>query len=217
MISSRCSSQNRSHDSTVSRARSVASFGVAGLDHLVGGGLVDRLLVHAAQVDDPLAELGVRGERRDGVVEELCGRPRRCPRRWAPRCRVASRAAASCWSGSSEADDRAGDLLEGAPAGQLLELLALVLPESAVEASEAGGDGGDGVGVAGAEGELAQELLERDGRLAVEGHGVDELALGDPDRVDDHEPVLGLGVRGDGLAGRVGSITRTPRPFICSK
>ena len=44
--------------------------GVAGLDHLVSGGFVDRLLVHPAHVDDPLAQVRVCRQRRDGVVEE---------------------------------------------------------------------------------------------------------------------------------------------------
>ena len=37
-----------------------------------------------------------------------------------------------------------------------------------------------------------------------------------PTAVDDDEVVFGLGVGGDGLQV-VGLITRTPRPFICSK
>ena len=141
---------------------------VAGLDHLVGGGLVDRLLVHAAQVDDPLAQLGVRRERRDGLVEQRAGgggdvvdgRARRLP--------VASRAAASCWSGSSAATIPPAISFSVVPPASCSSSARSSVAEPAVEAGEAGGDRRDRVRVADAERHLLEQLLERHGRLAVE-------------------------------------------------
>jgi hypothetical protein len=47
--------------------------GVDGLDDLVGGGVVDDLLVHLAHVDDPLPKLGIGRQRCDGLIEGAAG------------------------------------------------------------------------------------------------------------------------------------------------
>ena len=91
----------------------------------------------------------------------------------------------------------AGDLLQALP-GELLELVAVGLRQPPVEPGEPAGDRREHLRVAGAEGDALEELLERDGRLAVERHGVDQVGLGDADGVDDHEPVLRRRVGGDG-------------------
>ena len=48
-------------------------------------------------------------------------------------------------------------------------------------------------------GEIRPTVGERNRRLAVERNGVDEIALGGPNRIDDYEPFLRLGIGSDGL------------------
>ena len=177
---------------------------VAGLEQLVGGGLVDRLLVQAAHLHDPPAQVGAGRERRGRLGEEGLGGGGD-----AVDVRLA---AGGGLPGGGElpvgvegGDEVARDLLEAPAAGELRELLALGRPELAVEPGQACGDrrADVGVGVVGGEGDALEERLERHGRLAVERHRVDEVALGDADRVDDHEPVLRPRVGGDGLEVRV--------------
>ena len=106
---------------------------VAGLDHLVGGGLVDRLLVHPAQVDDPLAQLRVRRERSDGVVEQGAGGGGDVvDGRLVGSGRLAR--AGELLVGVERGDDPARDLLQRRAARELLELGAFVLAEPPVEA-----------------------------------------------------------------------------------
>ena len=95
---------------------------------------------------------------------------------------------------------------------------ALVLREAAVEAGEPRGDRGDRVGVAGAERDLVEQLLERDGRLAVERRRCRRARVSvTPTASTITNRSFACGVGGDRLEGRSSSMTRTPRPFICSK
>ena len=96
--------------------------------------------MQAAHLDDPLAQVGVGGERRGRLVEQGLGGGGDARRRRARPLPVASRAASSCRSGSSAATSRARDLLEALPPASCLELVALVVAEPAVEPREAGGD-----------------------------------------------------------------------------
>ena len=160
---------------------------VAGLEHLVGGGLVDRLLVQAAQLDDPLAQLGAGRERRDGLVEERLGRRRRCRRR---RLVAAGRLAGGgeLAVGVEGVDEVARDLLEARCRRRAASSsLALVRAEPAVEPGEAGGDRGDrrrGRGLPKAT--CLRSFSSGTVGLRSSG-GVDEVVLGDADGVDDHE------------------------------
>ena len=202
-----------SNDSTVARARSPAVLGVAGFDEHVLGGLVDRLLVGAPDLDDSLAQLRVGRERRDGRVEQLLRRgsdfvlgwlracpslravgqgrgPRRCP------CEMSWRSSppASCSSS-----------------------LAIVLASAAGRGGRAGRRStrrrrGRGL----PNDDLLEELLERHRRLALQRLGVVEVGLGDADGVDDDEVVLAA-ASGVTAWRSVALMTRTPRPFICSK
>ena len=67
-----------------------------------------------------------------------------------------------------------------------------------------------------AQGNGLQQLVERDRFSLVHRAGVGLVALADPDGIDDDEVVLGPGVRVTALRSSA-LITRTPRPFICSK
>ena len=61
-----------------------------------------------------------------------------------------------------------------------------------------------------------EQLVEGDRALFLHRARVGHVLLADADGVDDHKVVLGRGIGGDGLQV-VRLITRTPRPFICSK
>ena len=70
--------------------------------------------------------------------------------------------------------------------------------EGLVQLAQAEGEGGDRGRVGMAPGDLLQQFREADRALALQrGRRVDDLALGDADRVDDHEVGLGGGVLRD--------------------
>ena len=76
--------------------------------------------------------------------------------------------------------------------------MSLGFGEVELQLGQAGGEGGGLVLGQVERGRLVEELLEADRLLPVERR-LDVLVLGDADGVDDDEPGLGLGVRGDGL------------------
>jgi hypothetical protein len=105
--------------------------GVAGLDDLVGGGVVVDLFVHLAHVDDPLPKLGGR-QRCDGLIEGaasggsdlLDGRlfGRACPACGCELC-----------VGVERDGDPTGDVLQCRVAGELGQLGPLPGSETAVQ------------------------------------------------------------------------------------
>ena len=86
---------------------------------------------------------------------------------------------------------------EAHPAGQRLQLAPIVGRQAPLEARQAGRDRRGRVRIGHAEGQPVEQGLEGDRGGAVEGRGVDEIGLGDADRVDDDEPLLRRGVGGD--------------------
>ena len=123
----------------------------------------------AAHVDDPLAQLGVRRERRDGLVEQRAARPRRSRRRSGSSSAGRLAGGVELAVGVERGDDRrrrspSASCRRRARSSSSRSSCA----EAAVEAGEPGGDRRDRVGVADAERDLLEQLLERHGRLAVE-------------------------------------------------
>ena len=85
--------------------------------------------------------------------------------------------------------DEAADDVADRAAGDGVELGALVGGELELELGQAGGEGGGLVLGEREGGGLVEQLLERDGLLAVQRR-VDEVVLGDADGVDDDEAGL---------------------------
>ena len=86
----------------------------------------------------------------------------------------------------------------------------------AVEAGEATGQGGKRLRFAVAHAHQVQQPVEGDGWFSIQRVGVGQIVLGNSHRIHDDEAVFVPGVGGYGVEVG-GEMTRTPRPFICSK
>ncbi len=85
-------------------------------------------------------------------------------------------------------------------AGDGFQFVPLGGCELEFEGGQTGRQGGSFVLGEGVGGSLAEQLLQRDSLVPVQGW-LDEVVFGNADRVHQHEPGLLAGVRGDGLEG----------------
>ena len=174
---------------SVTTSRRVGVDDAVRIEQEVLAGLVDDEVVGTADLEQPVAQLGVGGQRLHGVVEQ------------SPQDGGGVRVGAfglrglAIRSGSMASTRRRVMSFSGWPATPSSSARSAWV-SSQVEPGEAGGEGGDLVFGDGEGGGLLQQLLERDRLVAVERRGVDVLVLGDPDRVDEHEPGLGRWRRG---------------------
>ena len=119
---------------------------------------------------------------------------------WSSADWPAASVAAICWSGSSASTRPLSDRAQVGASGQAGEHLPVVLGQVLVQPGKPPGDRGGDLRVLVAEGDLLEQVLQALGRLAFQRlHGLGKRGVHDTDRVDDDEPILGLGVVGDRL------------------
>jgi len=113
-------------------------------------------------------------------------------------------------------DEGGGDVGQLESAGHREHLGPVGVGQLPVQPSQPRPQRGREVGGGDAHRDLLEQLRQRDGGGLLQRGGLVELGLGDPDRVDDDE--VGLDLRVGVTAWKSASLmTRTPRPFICSK
>ena len=135
-----------------------------------------------------LTSIRLLAQRRDSsasgaaaCLQQLAAPPARPARASARRPRgrpAAARAASTCRSGSRASTRPAVIVLQRYAAGRRAQRLrGPRLPNLAVEPRETAGERGDDVRVGAAEGDRLQQLLERDGRLALQRLRVGQVCL----------------------------------------
>ena len=108
------------------------------------------------------------------------------------------------------------EVFQAEAVGEFADALLVFFGGAMRHAGEPAGHGAEHVFFFIAQRHRLHQFLERDRGLFLHGLGVGHVLLADADGIHNHEMILGLGVRGDGLEV-VRLETRTPRPFICSK
>ena len=166
-MSSLCSSMYSRNDDDQRGGLLAGLCGVPGEEHLVLGHLVDRLLVGLADVEDRVAQVGVGGQRFQGLGEHG-GRRRGDGRRVV--CGLACRyGGGDLLVGIERVHQAAGDRAQVGASGQAGEHVPVVLGQVLVQAGQPPGDGGRDLRVLAAEGDLLEQVLQALGRACVPG------------------------------------------------